>query len=45
MDDYPAIDVAIDYWRNNKLTVDEWLVFADAMREAARTRMSERRGK
>lgn len=43
LDDYPAIDVAIDYWRNNKLTIDEWLIHADALRESARVRMAERR--
>lgn len=45
MDDYPAVDAAITYWQRNQLTVDEWLIFADAMREAARVRMAERREK
>lgn len=43
LENYPTMEDAITYWQKHPLTVDEWLTFAVAMREAARTRMRTRR--
>lgn len=43
--DYPNIEAAIAYLDKRRLTVDEWLTFADARREAMRTRITEYRNR
>ena len=43
--DYPTIERAIDYLDKRRLTVDEWLTFADARRTAMRERVAEYRSR
>lgn len=39
LQNYPTMEAAVAYWNGKPLTVEEWLLHADAMRTAARTRM------
>lgn len=43
--DYPNVESAIAYLDKRRLTVDEWLTFADARRESARNRITRYRGR
>lgn len=44
MTDYPTMESAVVYLDKQRLSIDEWLIHADALRESARRRMTERRG-
>lgn len=43
--DYPRIDIALIYWKQQPIHLRDWHLFADILRQDARERMDKRRGK
>lgn len=43
--DYPRIDQALLYWKANPVTLKDWHLHADLMRQQARDRMDKLRGR
>ena len=43
--DYGRLDLALLYWKANPITLKDWHLHADLMRQQARERMDKRRGR
>ena len=43
--DYGRLDLALMYWKSNPITLKDWHLHADLLRQQARQRMDKRRGR